>query len=344
MTQPQQKAMPSSVPTGGTSAGAASQSAQTAQATQATAAAAPGASPNAPQGPTVGASQVPTQQATILAPGGTPPGGTPPGANVPPPGNPPIPGAANAATVTAAADPGHDYRGWFPRWWLLSALFCSILIGLIALMVSSTCASRSSAVLCQMAQWTDVRQEIPVGVAWLVFLIGWIIAHIFGVIYIEVDRQIRSPIAQLLRTISEFETTYTLLYIYAGIAFWLIVLMWYFNRLQTAAFIICSLVVFVGGSCFLYTRRSPADQRTWLVGASLFSVFCIAIMFLLGPVNIPLLTAEILIILIAIWNFIRRGANPTTPLNPTQNLAALRSASLTPRRIFLSLLRSLIHP
>ena len=336
--------MPSSVPTGGASAAAAaSQAAQIAQATQAAGTSPPASpTPSAPQGPTIVQAQAPTQQATVIAPGGTPPGGTPAGGTIPPPVNPPV--ATNAATVTSTADPGRNFRGWFPRWWLLSALFCSVLIGLIALLLTSTCATRSSALLCQMAQWTDVRQEIPVVVAWVVFLIGWIIAHIYGVIYIEVDRQTRSPIAQLLRTISEFETTYALLYIYAGIAFWLIVLMWYFNRLQTAAFIICSLVVFVGGSCFLHFRRSPADQRTWLSGASIFSLFCIGVMFLIGPINIPLLTAEILVILIAIWNFIRRGPNQAAQRNPIQNLAALRSASLTPRRIFLALLRSLIHP
>jgi len=255
----------------------------------------------------------------------------------------PIPPVAqNQAIDTNVPDAGAAKRGWFPRWWLLSALFCCVLVGFVAVLLPVICSARASkAFLCQVNTWTDWQQGIIVGGIWLLFLIGWVIAHVFGVGTIEVSREYRGSIANILRTISEFETTYVLLYIYGVLAFWAIVIMWYLNRFQSAAFALCSLIVFVGSSCFLY-RHSPSDRRLYLIGAAILSLFCIAVMFWIGPVQQDILAAEILFVLIAVVSLFRRIPNPPAQ-NPVQALAAARARAITPGQVFMALLRSVIR-
>jgi hypothetical protein len=84
--------------------------------------------------------------------------------------------------------PGRQRRGWYPRWWILSAFFCGFLIGLFYLIVpNSVCLKNASALpLCQLNSWNDWRQIVAVAAVWLIFLLGWLVAYTFGLGPIEI--------------------------------------------------------------------------------------------------------------------------------------------------------------
>src|SRR6266540_2176197 len=128
--------------------------------------------------------------------------------------NAPGPGQAIDQNVP---DVTRRYRGWYPRWWFLSAIFCALLIGAQKLIEYLACTPHSSILLCQIDTWNDWRQEIVVGILWLIFLAGWFCSYIFGVGPIEITRQ-RSPIMRMFKAISQVSTVSFLLLIYGAIA------------------------------------------------------------------------------------------------------------------------------
>lgn len=269
------------------------------------------------------------------------------GAMIPPPGptmamTPPA-GPARTAITSTVPDHGARWRGWYPRWWLLSAVCCSLLIGMIAVTLPYFCSGNAASVpiFCALTSWTGWQQSFIVDSIWLLFALGWLLWYVYGTVHIEVDRQSRSFVAHVLRAISEFETTYRLLYITAGLAFVIILFMWYFSRFQLGAFAICSLLIFVAQCCFIY--RIPRDERRiWLFGFIVFSIACIAIMFLKKPAQVQpsILTGEALLVLTAIPSLVSRRTNAqaNNPTNsPTQTLAAARMP--TAIRVLTTLLR-----
>src|SRR6516162_8443164 len=89
----------------------------------------------------------------------------------------------SASTATAQPDqlpPPPDlarpYRGWYPRWWFLSALLCGLLIGGSELASKFICTGQTEQTLfCQFDTWTDPgRQTLVVLAIWLLFLAGWL--------------------------------------------------------------------------------------------------------------------------------------------------------------------------
>src|SRR5579863_7826958 len=177
----------------------------------------------------------------------------------PPRATVPLPGQTQTTNLDPP-DPSAPYRGWYPRWWLLSAIFCSIFIALFTLFQPYICSLRASLTpLCQINTWNDWREYVVVAGIWALYLIGWLLGLLFGFSTIEVTQPHRSAIATALRSMSEFKTIYEPIYIVGTLAFFTIVVCWYFNWYQPIFFAYSSIVVFVAVCCFMY-RSDPLDR------------------------------------------------------------------------------------
>lgn len=236
------------------------------------------------------------------APGAGSPGGTGGAQNLPGGGAPTVQagvtGGGNTASAGAVPQPpalvqltpeqaaeealkrALRFIGWYPRWWILSATFCALLIGIWSLFTTIVCgantASKSS--FCQMNTWTDWRQAVVVAVVWIIFLLGWLAAFALGVGPIEIRRS-HSPTVLFFTSISEYRPIYFFLYMLGVFALGCTIIFWAVNRLQPLTFALYSIVIFVANSCFLYYRQ-PAERRAWIIGYGLFAAICMLIMFL----------------------------------------------------------------
>jgi MFS family permease len=241
--------------------------------------------------------------------------------------NPPLP------------DLSAPYRGWYPRWWLLSAIFCSIATALFIQFQPIICSLRSStSPLCQIDSWTDWREFAVVAVIWMIFLLGWLVALVYGFSTIEVSRQHRTGIATVLRAMSEFKTIYGLIYIFSTVAFFSIVVCWYLNWYRSIVFGYTSIVVFVGATCFMY-RCTPEARRVYLVGTGIFAIISAIIMLWIGPIQPVIFATEMMIASAGIWRLFRRP-RPTAQaatLTPLQILAAKNANAITPGAVFMAL-------
>jgi hypothetical protein len=254
------------------------------------------------------------------------------------------PGSAQAIDQNVP-DVAHRYRGWYPRWWFLSAIFCALLIGALKLVEYLACTPRSSILLCQIDTWNDWRQEIVVGTLWLIFLAGWLCAFIFGVGPIEITRQ-RSSITRMFRAISQVGTVSFLLLIYGAIAFVAIIISWLANHFNPTLFAFASIIIFTANCNFLYGRL-PEERRSFIIGYGVLALFCLAVMFLVSKFQLTIFIAGLALIVTGLWSVIRafvRGNaaqnNPAaTPADPQAQLKTALDQSIAPAQVF----RDLVH-
>jgi len=233
------------------------------------------------------------------------------------------------------------YSGWYPRWWLLSAIFCTLLIGTLRLIKYLTCTStQSTALLCQIdswtnwTNWTDWRQEIVVGIIWLIFLLGWLFAFKLGVGPIEIAKQ-RSPITKFFRAISQFETIYLLLLVYGIIALACILIICGFGKFNPIVFSLASIVVFIANCSFLY-KRSLEGRHLFIITYAALAFICLGVMFLSGRFQ---LTIALMLIGSGLWSLVRgflwrnqTRNNPTAvPATPEDPLVQAISKTPTVR-------------
>lgn len=293
-----------------------------------------------------------------LPPGGFPAGGMPPGAAhistaqtmqlpVKPPSLPP-----GEQRPVAPEQPGEEhvsrtrpFRGWYPRWWLLSAFFCSCLIGLVLLLQLNLCSGTSTdSNACQFTNWqNDWRQVAVVGVLWVVFLLIWLLTYIFGVRPVEFKRS-HHPFALFIRSISEFRAIYPLIMFYGIVAFLIILLMCYEKKVSTLVFTLCSIVLFVANSYFFYPMQ-PRERNRYVLGYAVLAGAFMYLMFRLNILQPVLFVAEVLLLLAGLRSVValfRRSAAPTLDPNlpPDQRLARTNEEALEPGEVFMDLLRS----
>ena len=259
----------------------------------------------------------------------------------PPKATTPLPGQTQPAQPRKP-DLSAPYRGWYPRWWLLSAIFCGIIIGLFTVFQPAICTARPSfGWVCQINTWNDWREFLVVAVIWAIFLVGWLLGFMFGVSTIEVTQPHRPFIAVALRAMSEFKTIYEPLYIMGTLAFFAIVVCWYRNWYQSTVFGYCSIVVFVAVSCFMY-RCKLEERRQYFVGAGFFAIICGIVMLLFGPVQPVILTIETIIAIVGIWRIFRRPQPPAN-LTAQQLLAAEHAQAIAPGAVFMALMISIFR-
>ena len=222
----------------------------------------------------------------------------------------PLPPVQNTLVPNQATDQDkiRQYSGWYPRWWLLSAIFCALLIGTLKLVEYWTCAP-PTALLCQIDSWTDWRQEVVIGIIWLIFLLGWRLAFILGVKPIEIAKQ-RSPIAGFFREISQFEAIYFLLLTYGIIAFICIIAICISNHFNPTIFAFASIVVFVANCSFFY-KISLEERHSFIIAYAVLALICVGVMFLSGRFQLtgsgsyPILMIALILIGSGLWSRVR---------------------------------------
>lgn len=256
--------------------------------------------------------------------------------------NAPGPGQAIDQNVP---DVTRRYRGWYPRWWFLSAIFCALLIGALKLIEYLACTPHSSILLCQIDTWNDWRQEIVVSILWLIFLAGWFCSYIFGVGPIEITKQ-HSPIMRMFKAISQVGPVSFLLLIYGAIAFVGIIISWLTNHFNPTLFALASIIIFTANCNFLH-RRLPEERRSFIIGYGVFALFCLAVMFLVSKFQLTIFIADLILIVTGLWSIVRaflRGNpaqnNPAaTSADPQERLKAALDQSVAPAQVF----RDLVH-
>ncbi|MGH2497931.1 MAG: hypothetical protein ACRDIV_24785 [Ktedonobacteraceae bacterium] len=268
---------------------------------------------------------------------------------MPPGQGPGSPGTAQGQTaiplgqgqVGMLPDPSARYRGWYPRWWLLSAFFCYLLFGGAMLLRPVLCLGFfSTSVACQFSTWTDWQRQIVVVLfIWAVFLIGWLVSHILGVRYVELAQGERTAVGSAVRIISEFKIIYPPLYIYGMLAFAAIVVTWITNHFESVFFALASITIFVVNSCYLYTRQLE-DRRMYMLGYASLAIAGIVALILIGPFQPVIFASMGVIILVSLFIFFwTRPAKSSGTAPPP--LTVQNAATVTVGQVVRSLVRAM---
>jgi hypothetical protein len=261
----------------------------------------------------------------------------PPGAQNPPP-----------PQQQAIPDRTRPYRGWYPRWWLLAALLCALLIGLVQVLQVPLCKNDFAASnFCTFTTWTDWRQIVVIASSWVLMGLFWLITFLTGVGPIEVKRS-RDDLPRFIRWISEFKAVGNLFPIYAFFALAAFITMYWLNTVPTLTFVLCSIVLFVA-NCFFFYKQDPLSRRRYLVGYAVLALIGIAVMWRVNRFQLTLLTGEVVIVLVGLWALVSwlRGSWNTPAsapqMTPAQRLALANEQALEPDEVFRALVGSLWH-
>lgn len=208
--------------------------------------------------------------------------------------------AAAAVASTGRFDPTRQFRAWYPRWWLLSAILCGVLVGGILLLQGLECkGSFAGSTLCQFGNWNDWRQGVAVVIVWAVFLLGWLLIFVNCVKPIEFDHS-QSAWSRFLAALSHYRAMYSSLYICAAMAFWAIMFMWILKSFHPLPFAICSIIIFVANALYFH-RISPQDRRSFLLGYAVLAFVGIVAMLITGWFQAILFSSEVALIVIGGW-------------------------------------------
>jgi len=224
--------------------------------------------------------------------------------------------------------------GWYPRWWIISSLFCTaVVIGgyLLWNRQGAPCMIHGAfAGLCQANSWPEWGQDLLVipGI-WLIFLFFWVIALMFGTPAIEIPRPRYGIIARAFRAISEFGPVQPILLFYGLVALFGIILMWWYQRFDPATFALAAIVVFVAHCSFFHTL-DPQQRKWYLAGYGMSALGGIILMVVLGRYIGPIIVTEFVILGVGIWSLFFWNPQPARPLTPQEQLDASLSNTVTP--------------
>jgi hypothetical protein len=201
--------------------------------------------------------------------------------------------------------------GWYPRWWILSAFFCSLVImfGSLTWYLSPCSTPGNFNFLCYFATWHPLWQVL---FTWLIFLIFWAIALLLGIGAIEVPRRERSRFAVFFRSVSEFGPLHPLLLFYGFFALCGLIAMWYMGRTTPLAFATTSIVVFVA-NCSFFQRRSGREQRFYLILYGILGLAGIGLSIMyrrFAPSETPFFLVEGLLVCVGVWAIFWRPRPP----------------------------------
>lgn len=189
-----------------------------------------------------------------------------------------MPNQQNQARDRDVVDIGRGRRGWYPRWWILSALFinatavvCYLCWWYIPCHAQDPNSFDIVGYVCDSVGHTSLPPWLQIGAIWLLFLLGWLVAYLFGMRPLERLDQRRGLVARFLRNISNFHGLRLVLVIYGGLTSLFILFLMLGRHLQPVPFALGVIIVFVGVCAFFYNptpRRSSREriggtQQTW---------------------------------------------------------------------------------
>lgn len=147
-----------------------------------------------------------------------------------------------------------------PRWPLLSALFCIVMMGVgYVLWYTMPCTPVPLlGFLCKADTWPAI---VSIMLIWLLFGIGWIGAWCFGA-PIQEPRPQRGRVSTLLRSLSDFEALRPLILVIGYVSLFWSMLMLVSDRIQPVLFALALILGFVGIWTRLYSPPQPAAQQS----------------------------------------------------------------------------------
>ena len=249
--------------------------------------------------------------------------------------------------LSSQASRTQQFRGWYPRWWLLSAMFCGLLLGLLLLSQAIVCqGGQATALLCQVGNWTDWRAGGSVVFVWVIFLLGWLVTYVNLVRPIEFKNS-HALLPRFFKSISQFRAVYSPLLIYAGMALFAIVFMQILKSVHPLAFAFCTIVVFVA-NCQFFNRITPLQRRRYLLGYAILAFICIIVALIFQLTQPVILVSEVILVLVGVWaavSLIRNDwdAVSTQQLTPEEQLAIANEKALEPGEVFRDLIRAIFH-
>ncbi|HTK12124.1 MAG TPA: hypothetical protein VL485_33440 [Ktedonobacteraceae bacterium] len=212
-------------------------------------------------------------------------------------------------------------RGWYPRWWLLAALTCSIVVIVLALLWTPViCKGLSQPGICQ---FPDLFYPLQVAIIWLFFLALWWPFMAFGIPLVEIPAGSENVIGEAARRMTEFGALRPMILIQGLIAFIIINVMWWLDKSPPIAFALLGMIVFLAHCSETYHTRAE-NRRNYLIGYGVIALFLFVMQATLKrgffaanrpPDEWPLLWVETLLmlaaILVGVFAILRRGRQPT---------------------------------
>ena len=207
------------------------------------------------------------------------------------------------------------YRGWYPRWWLLSAFCCSIIVALGAVLWRPVMCRDETALLCGIVDRASFIMIIPI---WLLFLGLWYGIFAFSIGPVEFTQRGSSNFGSFVRTASQFRSRRVFIVLQGLLAFVLVNVLWWLNRTTPLAFAMLTIVAFVGHCCFFHQLEVNQRRLSFILYAAT-SLILLMLEVTLRPNFFnhwppgdewPLLLTELLLVIvgiIAIINVLRSG-------------------------------------
>jgi hypothetical protein len=187
------------------------------------------------------------------------------------------------------------------------------------------------AAICQADKWPAWAQDLLlIPSIWLLFLLCWCVALVFGVSAIEIPgpRQ-KGPIARFFQSMSEFGPIRVIILIYGLVALLGIILMWYQQAFDPVAFALASIIVFLA-HCSFFQTLDPTERRMYLTGYGLAALGAIVIMFVFGRFQDAIFATELIIVLVGAWAFFFWRPQPAQQGTAQDQLNANLARTVTP--------------
>ncbi|GHO46298.1 hypothetical protein [Ktedonospora formicarum] len=239
-----------------------------------------------------------------------------------------------------------SYMGWYPRWWLLSAFFSSlIVITGLAIWDTWLCSisqlETNAALICHLKGMPYLIQIVLI---WLLFALLWLLMFIFCFKPIEVSSKQQGRIANLLRAASNFKPLRPVLVVQGILSWLLIIILWWRDDSPPVAIAMLAICVFLAHTHLFY--RSTSERKRLYLSA--YGMLCLSLLFieLLFKRNFqthlssewPLISFEIIMVFIGIGAMLWHHQPDTQTSIITQPLPIRQHASrISPLTVFSAL-------
>jgi len=234
---------------------------------------------------------------------------------------PPPPTQPDADDATAQPAAGRNIPdiigprgGWYPRWWIISAFFSSIVITIVILLWNTAlCRPHGTTLpfICNYTNWPSVGQ-IPL--IWVLFLVLWYPIFSIGMKQVEIPGTKRSRFGNIVRSFSQFGPVDSLILLQGCIALSLIIVMWWLDLSTPLSFAFLCILVFLA-NCSFFQRLFTEDRITFIRIYGLTALVGIIIDIFFKPnfwshvssnSELPLFCVQIILLIVGVITFFWR--------------------------------------